>query len=257
MAAAHLWSREETLIALYVYCRVPFNESRASHPMVQEFAKLLDDRSPAALNRKVGNIGRLDSSLRAKGITGLTHGAHLEEDIWDEFMADPEKIAYESELIIARRRHKSIEESAQIITDDLPEGTVREVVTRQRIGQRFFRDAVLSAYADRCCVTGIVNPGLVEACHISSWASDVKNRTNPKNGLCMNPLFHKAFDEWMFAISPDNIIDISDRFFESAKDELFHKFLEQINHKKMILPQKFMPDSNLLSQHYEQYKRQI
>lgn len=254
MAEVNLWTREETLIALYVYCRVPFKECRASHPVVQEYAKLLDGRTPAALNRKIGNIGRLDLSLKAKGITGLTHGAHLEEDIWNEFMADPEKIAYESEQVIASRRHQDIEISANIFTEDLPEGNERDVLARQRIGQQFFRDAVLVAYSNRCCVTGITNPLLVEACHISSWADDAKNRTNPKNGLCLNPLFHKAFDKWLFAVSPDYEIDISDKFMESVSDDSFRKFLDDVNHKKIILPHKFLPDNNLLAQHYETYR---
>ena len=36
-------------------------------------------RSPSALNMKIGNIGRLDPELKKKNITGLTHGAKMEE----------------------------------------------------------------------------------------------------------------------------------------------------------------------------------
>lgn len=257
MSAVHKWSREETLIALYVYCRVPFNECRASHPLVRKFAKLLDGRTPDALNKKVGNFGRLDSCLRAKGITGLTHGAHLEEYVWEEFLADPEGIAYECELILARRRHQVLELPAEISADELPAGLEREVVARQRVGQRFFREAVLAAYEGRCCVTGIASHLLVEACHISNWAADERNRTNPRNGLCMSPLFHKAFDNMLFAVTPDFVIDISDEFLFSAKGGQFRSFLVNINHQKILLPNKFMPDRDLLANHYEEYRRHL
>ncbi|MGN0028673.1 MAG: HNH endonuclease [Marinilabiliaceae bacterium] len=209
------------------------------------------------MNKKVGNFGRLDSCLRAKGITGLTHGAHLEEDVWEEFMANPEQIAYECELILARRRHQVLGQSAEISIDDLPVGVEREVVTLQRVGQRFFRDTVLAAYEGRCCVTGIESPLLVEACHISNWAVDERNRTNPRNGLCMSPLFHKAFDNMLFAVTPDCVIEISDEFLFSAKGEQFRSFLVSINHQTIILPNKFLPDRDLLANHYEEYRRRL
>jgi len=64
------WSREQTIVALNVYCKIPFKNSSARHPLVQEYAKLLG-RTAAALNFKIGNLGSYDPILRAKGIVGL------------------------------------------------------------------------------------------------------------------------------------------------------------------------------------------
>lgn len=72
------WSREETIVAFNVYCKIPFKDSRKSHPIIIKYAQILG-RTPSALNMKIGNIGRLDPDLRNKGITGLVHGATLEK----------------------------------------------------------------------------------------------------------------------------------------------------------------------------------
>ena len=51
------WTREETLVAFNVYCKIPFKDSHSTHPMIVEYAKIIG-RSPSALNMKMGNLGR-------------------------------------------------------------------------------------------------------------------------------------------------------------------------------------------------------
>lgn len=246
------WTREQTIVALNVYCKIPFKNSSARHPMVQEYARLLG-RTPAALNFKIGNLGSFDPVLRAKGIVGLGHTSKMDETVWTEFFDNPEKLAYESEKIIAELRHQTIEESTAIDLNDLPEGAERTTVTRQRINQQFFHDAVLCSYEDRCCITGIGHHLLLEACHISSWRDDVKNRTNPKNGLCMTPTFHRAYDKFLMAITPDYEIVISEQMMECAKSEETRRYLASLQHKKIMMPEKFAPEQDLLARHYEEY----
>ena len=248
------WTREQIIVALNVYCKIPFKNSSARHPLIQEYAKLLG-RTPAALNLKIGNLGSFDPVLKSKGIVGLGHTSKMDELVWNEFFENPEKLAYESEKIIADLRHQSLEESTAIDLSDLPEGAERTVITRQRINQQFFHNAVLCSYENRCCITGISHHRLIEACHISSWRDDVKNRTNPKNGLCMNPFFRRAFDGFLFTVTPDYKIEISEQMMESADDNSFHDYLVSINGNNIIMPEKFSPDANLLAIHYEQYKK--
>ena len=247
------WSREQTIVALNVYCKIPFKNSSARHPLIKKYAEILG-RTPAALNLKIGNLGSFDPVLKAKGIVGLAHTSKMDEIVWNEFFENPEKLAYESEKIIAELRNKTIEESTNIDISNLPEGAERVSVTRQRINQQFFRDAVLCSYQNHCCITGISNRQLLEACHISSWRDDVKNRTNPRNGLCMNPLFHKAFDNFLFTVTPDYKIEISEQMIDGANDAFFRDYLFSIKENNIIMPEKFYPDKNLLAIHYEQYR---
>lgn len=248
------WTREQTIVAMNVYCKIPFKKSSARHPLVIEYAKLIG-RTPASLNLKIGNLGSFDPALKAKGIGGLGHSSRMDKEVWDEFFNNPEKLAYESEKIIAALRDKPLEESTMIDLSNLPIGSERSAVVRQRINQQFFREAVLCSYENRCCISGIGNRSLLEACHISSWQDDIKNRTNPRNGLCLNPLFHKAFDKLLLSITPDYTIDISKTMIDDVAEERFKAYLTALNHTQILLPEKFLPDRDLLAMHHEQYKQ--
>lgn len=247
------WTREETIIAFNVYCKIPFKNCSKSHPIIVKYAKILG-RTPSALNMKIGNIGRLDPDLKNKGIIGLVHGAKLEQLVWDEFYGNPEKLAFESERLIAKFSNLPIEMSTNILTEDLPRGTEREMIVKQRVNQSFFRAAVLSAYNFCCCISGVQNPELLDACHIVDWSKDTINRTNPKNGLCMNPFFHRAYDRYLFSITPDFKIDISDMLMQHVKEDLFQAYLKELNGRSIMLPDKFFPQKDFLDIHYQQYK---
>lgn len=119
------WSKEETIVAFNVYCKIPFKSSSKTNPTIIKYANIIG-RSPSALNMKVGNFGRLDPELKKQGITGLVNGSKLEEDVWNEFNGNWEKLVFESEELIAKFQNKTIEENEEINLDDLPEGNERE-----------------------------------------------------------------------------------------------------------------------------------
>lgn len=246
------WTREETIIAFNVYCKIPFKDSSKNHPLIVRYANIIG-RSPSALNMKIGNIGRLDPLLREKGIVGLSHGSKIEQLVWDEFYRNPEKLVYESECLIAKYSNGNVENTIDIA--NLPGGKERIAIIKQRINQSFFRTTVLASYNSMCCISGISNPRLVEACHISGWAEDIRNRTNPHNGICLNPFFHQAYDKYYIAITSDFTIEISDALFDNTKEESSRLYFQAINKRKMYLPEKFLPDRDLLQAHYENYKK--
>ena len=94
------WTKEETIVAFNVYCKIPFKNSSKTNPTVIKYANIMG-RSPSALNMKIGNFGRLDPELKKQGITGLANGSKLEEDVWDEFNDNWEALAFKSEQLIA------------------------------------------------------------------------------------------------------------------------------------------------------------
>lgn len=246
------WTFDETLVAFYVYSRVPFARVTRRHPLVVECARLIG-RTPSALGMKVGNLGRWDTSLRARGIVGLRHGARLEGAVWEAFNADPEGTAVRCEELVARYRGEDVVTSAGVSVRDLPLGETRERVVRARIGQSFFRAAVLSAYGERCCVTGLGAPQLLEACHIVSWQEDAPNRTNPCNGLCLNVLLHRAYDSNLFAVTPDYEVVVSDTLQRAAGDNALCEWIVGLAGSQLRLPDKFLPDRELLSMHFAEY----
>lgn len=252
---ANEWTKEETIVAFNVYCKVPFKNSSKTNPTVIKYAKILG-RSPSALNMKIGNFGRLDPNLRAKGIVGLGHGSKMEEIVWNEFANNPEKLAYESELLIAKFAKKGIEETSEIDLENLPQGIERTAIVKQRVNQSFFRSAVLSSYNFCCCISSVKIPALLEACHIVDWAKDEKQRLNPTNGLCMNSFFHKSYDKNLIAITPDYEVKISKKLFESIENENFKTYLESIQSLKIKLPDRFLPNKEFLDAHYKEFRNE-
>ncbi len=246
------WTREETIIAFNVYCKIPFKDCNKTHPLIVKYAKIIG-RSPSALNMKVGNLGRLDPNLQKKGIVGLAHGAKMEQDVWGEFYENPDKLAYESECLVAKYAQQNIETIANIDVNNLPDGKERLAIIKQRVNQSFFRSSVMCSYNFKCCVSGIGNPELLEACHIIDWSEDLNNRSNPKNGLCLNTLFHKAYDKFLIAITPDYNIVISEKMIEQTEDESFRDYLLSLQNKMLILPNRFYPQKDFLDYHYQKY----
>ena len=247
------WTREETIIAFNVYCKIPFKDSSKTHPTIVKYAKIIG-RTPSALNMKVGNLGRLDPKLKEMGIVGLGHGAKMEEEIWSEFYENPDKLAYESEYLIAQFAKKNnIEEVTNIDVCDLPEGKECLDVIKQRVNQSFFRSAVICSYNFKCCISGMGNSELLEACHIVDWSEDENNRCNPENGLCLNPLFHKAYDKHLIGITPDYQVIISDEMIEKTEDESSKHYLIRLQNKKLFLPDRFYPKPDFLDFHYQKF----
>jgi hypothetical protein len=220
--------------------------------MIVRYAKIIG-RTPSALNMKIGNLGRLDPKLKERGIVGLTHGAKMEQEVWKDFYDNPDKLAYESECLIAKYTKNDIEKAANVDIDHLPEGKERLAIVKQRVNQSFFRSAVMCSYDFKCCISGVGNSELLEACHILDWSEDKYNRSNPENGLCLNSLFHKAYDKYLIAITPDYKIIISDEMIEKTEDESFKCYLLGLQNKKLILPNRFYPKPDFLDYHYQKY----
>ena len=136
--AKNNWTREETIIAFNVYCKIPFKTSSKTNPTVIKYANIIG-WSPSALNRKIGNFGRLDPELKKQGITGLVNRSKLEEYVWNEFYGNWDKLAYESEELIAKYQNKRIEELEEFDIDDLPKGEDRVTVIKARVNQNIVK----------------------------------------------------------------------------------------------------------------------
>lgn len=248
--AHSIWTREQTIVAFNIYCKIPFKESKASHPMIVKYANIIG-RTPSALNMKIGNFGRLDPELKKRNITGLKNGAKLEKVIWEEFYGNWDKLIFESELLIAEFQNKKIEESTGIDISDLPLGKERATIVKTRVNQSFFRAAILANYNKKCCITGLSIPALLVASHIKPWSVDEKNRLNPQNGLCLNSLHDKAFDKGYMTISLDYKIKLSRSIEDLETDESIKNFFTNYKNKKITLPERFLPDRTFLEYHHQ------
>ncbi len=242
------WSREELIVAFNLYCKIPFGKIDKANPQLIELA-LAIGRTPSAVSWKLANFARLDPALKKRNIAGATHGAKSEIEIWREFNNNWDKLAYESERLLGQITGLAPEQGEE--AEIFPEGKTREAIVRARVNQGFFRAAVLAAYDCRCCITGLPLPQLLNASHIIPWAKDPANRTNPRNGLCLNAVHDRAFDCGLLTVTTEFKVKLSSKVKKLLADEATRDFLGKYEGALIRLPSRFVPDEDFLTYHNE------
>ncbi len=248
-AGQKLWSREETIIAYNLYCQLPFGQLHQNNKEIIKLSNLLG-RTPGAVSYKLVNLASLDPTLRARGIKGATNSSKMDKTVWKEFYGNWEELLFESEKLRAQLEGKSVLEKAETSEPYLPkQGLTREQIIRVRVNQSIFRRIVLSSYNSTCCITGIQNPLLLVAGHIKPWSVDEAARLNPSNGICINPLHDKAFENGLITISIDYKIVVSPKALREMDTQSFATFFAPYVDKEIRLPSKFLPDPVFLEYH--------
>jgi putative restriction endonuclease len=245
-----LWTEDELILAINLYCKLPFGKIHRLNPEIIHLAELVG-RTPNSVSYKLVNFASFDPSLQARGIKGAVNASKLDKQIWNEFFNNWENLTYESEKLRARYENKSIEELNNINSDDLPkEGKTRAQVIQARVNQSFFRKTVLAAYNNTCCITGINQPELLVAGHIRPWKDDKENRLNPRNGIAINGLHDKAFENGLITITTDYRVKISP-FIKKLKNQIVQDYFLKYDGLQLILPSRFLPDISFLHYHNE------
>ena len=254
-APAVKWTREHFLIALNLYCKLPFGKLHRGNPIIIETAQKMG-RTPNSLAMKLCNFASLDPVLRARGVRGLPGATKQDKAMWDGFQSNLSILAPESEQMLhdmfTRDETKEVDllsrEKIRIVTPSGP--TEVEATVKTRRGQQFFRQTVLNAYNVRCCISGINVPRLLVASHIKPWGKFPAERLNPKNGLCLSSLHDAAFDAGLITLDEKLHLVLSKRlksfFPQPALEQSFTPFEGQ----PIRLPEQLAePDPDFLSYH--------
>lgn len=214
------------------------------------------DRSPSSVARKLGNFASFDPKLRERGVKGLENASKLDKEVWHEYMQNWDEQFIESEKLLAKKKHTTLEQLHYIDLDNLPqvEGMERERSIMVRVNQSLFRKMVLTNFNNKCCITGITQSELIVASHILPWSKDKGNRLNPKNGLALNYLHDKAFDCGLLTVTEDLKIKISSKFYQSKDVLSIQQNFINYDGKLLIEPQKFFPDVEFLKIHNDSFK---
>lgn len=81
---------------------------------------------------------------------------------------------------------------------------IMRMVKTRGIAQSLFRDALLRAYQYRCAFTDISFIHALAACHITPWAiCKPQERLDVRNGLLLNSVHHKLFDQGLVTVTKD------------------------------------------------------
>lgn len=251
------WTKEQTKLAFYLYCQLPFGQLHQRNKDIVELAMLID-RTPSAVAMKMCNLASLDPAIINSGRSGLGNASGLDKEVWDEFHADWDGLASECAAIKYALGEEAHIGSAQPIieSEDLPfqpedySGETKKVLTEQRVKQSFFRRAVLSGYGGKCCISNLSDCRLLVASHIVPWSQDKSNRLNPSNGLCLSAIHDKAFDRGLISLTDDMKVLLSSDI-KAQQSDFHHAVFSSVEGKRIAMPEKFMPDILFIRYHRE------
>ena len=245
------WTEEQVKLAFHIYCQLPFGKLHSRNPAIVELASLIG-RTPSAVAMKCTNLASLDPAITGSGRKGLSGASALDQKVWNEFNADWDRLANECTVILNRlhRQHGIPEAKPEESIEEIDyTGRTKETVTQIRVGQSFFRKAVLSAYDNVCCMSGISESRLLVASHILPWNKGASNRLNPRNGLCLSALHDRAYDRGLITVTTDYTVRVSPVIHKHKANPLIANSLINLEGAKITLPSRFHPDPSFLKHH--------
>lgn len=261
------WTRDELIIAMNLYCKLPFGQLDHRKPIIIGVAEKLG-RTPSSLAMKLSNFASLDPVQQARGIQGLSGASKADREIWGEFTANWEKLGTESEerfqelvgfefsdinqRLVRQRSKTSNSTPEKYLPHRIIEKTESQATTKIRIGQNFFRQMVLSSYGNRCCITGNPIPELLIASHIIPWREQSEHRLNPQNGLCLARTHDVAFDKGLITFDENYKLVLSRYLQEFLPEETLERNFVTYAGNQLRLPEKFQPESDFLRFHREE-----
>lgn len=246
------WTREELILALNLYLKLPFGKMHSRTPEVIHLAKIID-RTPSSIAMRLVNFASVDPYHQNRGVKGLPGGRRQVEPIWEEFTNNKDDLLFESEKILAEKESNSIENKfAGVlvgIENLVGESKIREV--KVRVNQNVFRQIVLANYSSKCAISGIDIPELLVASHIIPWSKNEKERLNPENGICLSSMYDKAFDIGLIGLNFDYSVIISDKLKMNIDKSYYRQYFSHLQNKPIILPPKYYPKKDFIEFHLD------
>jgi putative restriction endonuclease len=269
MSHPRSWTRDELLIAMNLYCKLPFGRFHDRTPEIAAVAKLLG-RAPGGLSMKLCNLASFDPAHKARGVGGLKHVGRADRAIWDEFNEDWTRLGLESEILYQQlvagadpladeanvfHRRRTARQRITMPADWPTGDTQSKASVTVRRGQDFFRKAVLASYNCTCCITGNPIPELLNASHIKPWRGFPRERLNPANGLCLAKTHDAAFDGGLISFDTGGKLIVSRYVEDYLPSEAIERDFVAFRGRPLTLPAKFQPDPAFLDFHRSQVFR--
>lgn len=244
-----LWTKEELVVTLALYFQLPFGRLNHTTKEVIDLAHLIG-RSENSVALRLSNFAACDPYIINSGRHGMIGGISICQPIWDEYALNREKLFLDAEYYLAAFAKKKVEDYLGLTVNDFS-GRDRLAVIKQRVNQDVFRSMVLNNYGFRCAITGLSISSLLIASHIIPWADSEVERLNPENGICLSPLYDKAFDSGLMGIMPNYEIVLSKELQDHKNEDFYKRSFAPINHSKILLPEEHKPNPLFLQYHLD------
>lgn len=250
-----LWTREQFMLVMNLYTKIRYGQFNNRNSEVIQLAKLIN-KTPGAVAYKLVHLSSQDPFHQNRGIKGLANPGKNAIEIYRDFQADWNEMLYQSEVLLAKYKNKTIEEEYSEWEDaDLEilktkKGLDKERLVKTRVNQSLFRRIITTNYSNSCAVCSLNIDKLLVASHILKWSENQKERLNPENGLCLCNIHDKAFELGYLGITGDYQLNISDEL-SAVSEETYVAMFKRHQNQKIKLPDKFYPNPSFLDNHYQ------
>lgn len=248
------WTRDELLLVLHLYERLPFGQQDQKNAQVIELARALS-RTPGSVAMKLNNFTSLDPDEQARGIKGLIGTSELDRRVWKEFRENADVVEQSEAFWEARMEGERAARQTPVARETAPFLGVTEatLARKMRLGQQYFRRVVLANFEFRCALTAVAQPELLNASHISPWSLDAPNRVDAANGLCLNRLHDAAFDRRLIAFDDDLRLVISREIRGAMRSGALARAFLVYEGKRLAKPVRRPLSMDLIRRHREEF----
>lgn len=220
--ARRLWTKEEFILTLDLYFRIPFGQFDKGNPDIIRMAKLIN-RTPSSVAMRLCNYAYCDPALRAKGVVGLAGGYAQCLPFWEKYSNKLGELTSEA----AKCRKKIIE--ATIPTED--ESLTRTSQWDSLVNELYnfkFQSVIKKNYHERCAISSLKADQFLVGCHIIPVENGEEENIDASNGLCLTILYARAFMEGLIGIDTQYRVHISSELkshqFDKGYYSLFKKY---------------------------------
>lgn len=249
------WTRQHYLVALNLYAKLPFGLFHKANPVIRQAATQMG-RTANSLAIKLCNFAHLDPVQRARGIVGMKRVTNADRLMWKEFQENRDTIALDGEREL-RKLFTTLDQDVEIVkevgvklTPPSGEETSARTEVSVRLGQNYFRQVILNAFNNCCCVSGIPIRSMLIASHILPWSEHPKERLNPANGLCLSRIHDIAFDRKLITFDEDYRLVLSKALKGECSNAVLKESFAAFEGKPINLPADAIPPNKEFLAHH-------
>lgn len=232
------WNEDETTLCIGLYYL--YSSGAVSFEAgVRALGNILG-RTRGSVGFKLGNIANCDNPDK-----GFSNISKQDLALFMKYSRNPDSLFLRIRGILSLNIYNGKDMSAFLknnpYNDAMPDGFAdneesysaaagfsaedKETIARVREKQWAFRTVLLSDYDKSCCISGIRIPQLLVASHIVPWVADKTKRLDPSNGLLLNSILDKAFDQGLITFHPEkHFLIISDKIRDEKTLDYLHQY---------------------------------
>lgn len=125
----------------------------------------------------------------------------------------------------------------------------------QRLHQATFREAVLAAYGDKCAISRLPEPRLLDAAHIMADRHETLGQPVVPNGMPLSKVHHAAWDANLIGIDADFRIHVSEQLLVMNDGPMLEQGIKAMAGRAILLPTRKVDwsDRNRLAERFESF----